>query len=100
MRSQMRRLLSVLIACGLLIIPNPSAASTIKVTIKYPETKLDASFFTDKEKRVFGINWYSCQDQLPSTCMTGQCPGGEALFGDKGERTIEWSSTDKNWLTN
>jgi pimeloyl-ACP methyl ester carboxylesterase len=51
-------------------------ASTIDVTVKFSNSSLNAAFFVGGENRVFGLNWYTCLDQIG----TEVCPGAQATF--------------------
>ena len=67
---------------GLILIPLAiiATASSLDVVIHFPEDELSAAWAAQPNaelaERVFGINYYSCQDRI----RTSDCPGREATF--------------------
>ena len=57
-----------------------ATASSLDVVIHFPEDELSAAWAAQPNaelaERVFGINYYSCQDRIRSS----DCPGREATF--------------------
>jgi pimeloyl-ACP methyl ester carboxylesterase len=54
----------------------PANASTIDITVRFSNSSLNAAFFVGGETRVFGLNWYTCLEQIG----TEECPGGQATY--------------------
>jgi hypothetical protein len=80
---------ALLIAAHLVVL---GSSTVLDLTIKFSNASLSTEFFNWKgETRVFGLNVYSCQEEV----NTQNCPGGQATFDDEyWIRTTDWIGPD------